>query len=73
MSEELLRSDTVNCALLSFDAGRSAASVASELEQETPLIASIVEGDRLIIAVDALLDGQETVVAERLSAILRRG
>lgn len=72
MSEELLESDTVNCVSLSFSAERSAASVAAALEADSPVIAAIVEPDRLIVAVDVLLDGQEFVVAERLRAALGR-
>jgi D-glucosaminate-6-phosphate ammonia-lyase len=72
MSEELLRSDTVNCVVLSFQAttAHSARSVAAALESQSPIIAAIVENDTLIVAVDALLDGQETVVANRLLAAL---
>lgn len=72
MSEELLRSDTVNCLVLSFEgkSERTAKSVAATLEAQSPVIAAIVEKDSLIVAVDALLDGQETIVAQRLLAAL---
>ena len=72
MSEELLSSDTVNCVVLSFHgtAERSARSVAAALEAQSPIIAAIVEREMLIVAVDALLDGQESVVAKRLRSAL---
>lgn len=72
MSEELVRTDKVNCVLLSFapGAGRSAQSLAVTLESQSPIIAAIVEKDHLIVAVDTLLDGQETVVAQRLRSAL---
>jgi hypothetical protein len=72
MSEELLSSDTVNCAVLTFHGTpqHSARSVAAALEAESPIVATIVENDMLIVAVDALLDGQEIVVAKRLRSVL---
>ena len=71
MDEQLLESDQVNCMCLTFERGHTPASVAAALENDSPIVAPIVEKDRLIVAVDALLDGQETVVARRLAAVLR--
>lgn len=73
MSEELVSGDKVNCVVLSFVNGSTPSSVARALESETPVIAAIAEGDKLIVAVDALLDGQETAVAERLAEAIRQG
>lgn len=72
MSEELVRTDTVNCVVLSFQpgSGHSAQALAQALEAESPIIAAIVEKEQLIVAVDTLLDGQETIVAHRLRKAL---
>jgi L-seryl-tRNA(Ser) seleniumtransferase len=74
MSEELLKGEQVNCAVVHFDpAGpHTAASLSAAIEQGSPSIVSIVEKGSLILAVDALLDGQEHVVAQRLRAALGR-
>jgi D-glucosaminate-6-phosphate ammonia-lyase len=71
MSEELVSGPTVNCLALSFDQSPGyAASIAKELEAGDPIIAAIVQDETLIVAVDALLDGQERLVGERLARAL---
>jgi L-seryl-tRNA(Ser) seleniumtransferase len=72
MSEELVAGAAVNCLVLSFDqdAGLTAESVAKRLEAGDPVVATIVHGDSLVVSVDALLDGQELIVAERLARAL---
>jgi len=71
MSEELVTGSTVNCLALTFDqCGFSAATVAARLESGDPIIATIVQGETLIIAVDTLLDRQEHLVAQRLAEAL---
>ena len=74
MSEQLLDSDQVNCVVLRFDplSRHCAATVAAAIEKGSPSILGIVEKDFLILAVDALLDGHEQVVAERLRAEIER-
>jgi D-glucosaminate-6-phosphate ammonia-lyase len=70
MTEDLIESDNVNCLALTFTSPSRAAAVSEQLEKDDPIIATIVMGNRLVISVDALLDGEERIVAERLSAAL---
>lgn len=69
MSEDLVEGATVNCLAVTFDAesNHTAASVAARLEADNPIVAAMVKDEVLIIAVDALLDGQEQTVADRLA------
>lgn len=71
MSEELVTAQTVNCLALTFDQSHyTAAMVAARLEAADPIIATIAQDDTLIIAVDALLPGQEVLVGQRLAQAL---
>jgi L-seryl-tRNA(Ser) seleniumtransferase len=72
MSEEIVEAPVVNCLVLTFsqDAGSSPRSVERALLDRDPIIATIVDGARLILAVDSLLDGQEDEVALRLRTVL---
>lgn len=68
MSEELLESDRVNCVALEFaeDALSLKDHIVAELERNDHIIATISDGSRLIVAVDALLDWQTTIVGDAL-------
>jgi D-glucosaminate-6-phosphate ammonia-lyase len=68
LSEELVEAREVNCLAVRFDAGSglSAQSVAQQLEAGDPIIATIVHGETLVLAVDTLLKGQPEIVAQRL-------
>lgn len=68
LSEELVEGREVNCLTLRFDSssGLSAKSVAHQLEAGDPIVATIVHGEILVVAVDALLEGQSEIVAQRL-------
>jgi len=71
MSEELVTGSSVNCLALTFDnCGCTAGSVAARLEAGDPIVATIVQADTLIVAVDALLAGQDVLVAQRLARAL---
>ena len=75
LSEELLdQPDRINCLVLKFGASASdeAAALAYRLAEGSPLIAAIVQEGDLIIVVEALLDGQEELVAQRLLEVLRK-
>jgi L-seryl-tRNA(Ser) seleniumtransferase len=72
MSEELVEGANVNCLALTFDeaSGRTATSIAARLEAGDPIIATIIHGKKLVVAVDALLEGQGAIVAKRLASAL---
>lgn len=72
LSEEIIEADLVNSITLDFDAtcGTTAAEIARCLEAQDPVIATVLAGDRLVIAVDALLDGQEMIIADDLAKAL---
>ena len=73
LSEELVEGPPVNSLALSFDqgSGLTAATVAARLEAGDPMILAIALGETLVIAVDALLEGQAQIVAQRLSQALK--
>jgi len=68
LSEELVATSEVNCLAVHFDArsGLSAQSVAQQLEAGDPIIATVVHGEDLVVAVDTLLEGQTEIVGQRL-------
>jgi D-glucosaminate-6-phosphate ammonia-lyase len=68
LSEELVEGPDVNCLALRFDknSGLSAQAIANTLEAGDPIIATVVHGEALVIAVDTLLDGQTEFVAQQL-------
>lgn len=70
--EETLEDEPVNCLTLRFlrRSGKTAAQVAARLASGDPSIRTIELDDALVIAVDAVLDGQEVLVGERLRAAL---
>jgi D-glucosaminate-6-phosphate ammonia-lyase len=70
MTEDLTKSDKVNCIAITFTSLAHAAAVSEQLEGGDPIIATILMGNRLVISVDALQDGEEHIVAERLRAAL---
>lgn len=72
---ETVERGSVNCLVVRVDpvrAKRSAAEVHRLLGEGNPRIVLHLEGDDLIIAVDAMAAGSEKVVAERLRAALGR-
>jgi L-seryl-tRNA(Ser) seleniumtransferase len=73
MNEELVEGSNINCLALTFGkpGAQTAAAVAARLESGDPIIATIVHGETLIMAVDALLEGQSAIVADRLAGALR--
>jgi L-seryl-tRNA(Ser) seleniumtransferase len=71
LSEQLLDNpDRINCLVLEFP--RHAAELGRRLAGGDPVIAAVVQGDDLIVVVEALLDGQEELVAGRLMEALCR-
>lgn len=72
MSEDLIESPTPNALVIEFEAGRrpDARTAWAQLEGGDPIVATILDGDRLIVAVDTLLDGQERIVGQRLAEAL---
>lgn len=73
LSEDLVEAREVNCLTLRFEpsSARSAESVSHQLESGDPIIATIVYGETLVIAVDALLEGQSEIVAQRLALTMQ--
>lgn len=71
MDERLLH-EPINCLRLTPLAGTTftAQDIAKELADGDPSIAALVIDDQLVVAVDTVLDGQETVIANRLLQIL---
>lgn len=72
--DERLVAEPVNCVMLEFDAHGpwSAETVATKLAAGNPSVRTVQLNGSLVIAVDALLDGQETLVADRLKIALGR-
>lgn len=73
MSEELVdEPGRINCLVLRLGeaAPVQADELAQRLERENPIIATAPLGSALVVAVDALLDGQEQIVTQRLAAAL---
>lgn len=69
--DERFIDEPVNCLLVTFDkATKSASEVARALEDETPSILAIQEGDRIGFVVDVLADDEVNHIGERLSALL---
>ncbi len=67
MSEELVDCDRRNCVAISFQGNEAAAlSVAARLGDNDPVVATVVMNDKIVIAVDALKDGEEQLVGECL-------
>jgi D-glucosaminate-6-phosphate ammonia-lyase len=66
--DERLVPEPVNSLVVEVDpsSGTNAAAVAARLAEETPSILVNVEADRLIVCVDALREGEETIIADRL-------
>jgi L-seryl-tRNA(Ser) seleniumtransferase len=66
--DERLVPEPVNSLVVEVDpsSGTNAAAVAARLAEEMPSILVNVEADRLIVCVDALHEGEETIIADRL-------
>jgi D-glucosaminate-6-phosphate ammonia-lyase len=70
MEETLVAGPPVNCLVVQ---PHDPAGAERALHDGEPSIACHRDGDRLILAVDAMAPGEEAVVAERLAALLRAG
>lgn len=70
--DERLEAEPVNCVVLDFDTPHLTASmVASDLAAGEPCIRAFVAGDRLVIVMETLREGEELVIADRIGSILR--
>jgi D-glucosaminate-6-phosphate ammonia-lyase len=73
--EETLEKEPVNCLVLRVDESLSGFSVADlhrRLWEGDPRVVANLQGDALILAVDAMAPGAERLVAQRLKEILHR-
>ncbi len=72
MDERLIEPQPTNCLVVDLEAGgaRSADDVAARLADGEPSIVSVVEGDRLLLAVDAMNDEEARITGDRLRAVL---
>lgn len=71
--DERFIDEPVNCLLLSFEAktgDRSAPHVARRLEESTPPILGILEGDKIGIVMDVLQDDEVAYIGDRLAALM---
>ncbi len=70
--DERLEPHPINCLAIGFEArsGLTAPQVCDALAAGDPRIATVVLGDVLVVAVDTVLDGQETIIAECLRSAL---
>ena len=69
--DERLIPDPVNCLVVDFaaTAARSAEQVSHALARGNPSIRCIVEGNALVIVVETVKDGDESVIAERVRQV----
>ena len=71
LDEHVVYGDVVNALEIRFRGGSAAAtSVADRLEQDSPMILAVLEAERLVLAVDAMQEGEEKIVAPRLRSAL---
>jgi hypothetical protein len=70
MEETLVAGPPVDCLVVR---PHDPAGTERALHDGEPSIACHRDGDRLILAVDAMAPGEETVVAERMGELLRDG
>jgi len=70
--DERLIADPVNCLVVDFapTAAKSAAEVSHALADGNPSIRCIVEGTALVIVVETVRQGDETVIAERVRQVI---
>lgn len=72
LDERIIYDDVVNALAIKFLAGEEAAkAVASRLQNNVPIVESVVQGDTLILAVETLQAGEDEVVAEYLEQAIR--
>jgi L-seryl-tRNA(Ser) seleniumtransferase len=71
--DERLVAEPVNCLAIGFgpESGTNAEEVSTRLSEGNPSIAAVVLGDTLVVATDALLDGQEVLIADKLREVLQ--
>jgi len=67
--DERFIDEPVNCLLLTFD-GKSAPQVARQLEESSPPIIAILEGDKIGIVMDVLKDDEVTYIGDRLVEVM---
>jgi L-seryl-tRNA(Ser) seleniumtransferase len=71
LDERVVYGDIVNALEIRFHGGPAVATaMADRLEQESPMILAVVEAEKLVLAVDAMQDGEEKIVAPRLRSAL---
>jgi D-glucosaminate-6-phosphate ammonia-lyase len=71
--DERFVDEPVNCLLLTFDGaknGKSAAQVARRLEESSPPIIAILEGDKIGIVMDVLKDDEVAYIGDRLVEVM---
>ncbi len=72
MDERLVEPQPTNCLVVDLgpSGDRSAEDVAGQLADGEPSIVSVVEGGRLVLAVDAMNDDEARITGDRLRAVL---